>query len=129
MDSGNVWCLPWQQMCRSLLPVCDGFGDNLLCRFLIPTYLLSSYHKEKEKRVKWKGNRGILYLNTWNFSMSLRHTFPWRTLGDQTKDVGLSGFCRGRARTPFQERTGPSGKLNLTQGHDSTSKQFATSTY
>ena len=50
MDSGNVWCLPWQQMCRSLLPVCDGFGDNLLCRFLIPTYLLSSYRKEKEKK-------------------------------------------------------------------------------
>ena len=42
-----------EQMHRSLSPVCvvDGFGDNLLHRFMIPKYLhFFFYYKEKEKR-------------------------------------------------------------------------------
>lgn len=36
------------------------------------------------------GGGGILYLNTWNFSVGLLCRFPWRTLGgDQVKDEGL----------------------------------------
>lgn len=33
--------------------------------------------------------RGIVHLNSWNFCTSLRRTFPWRALGDPTKDAGL----------------------------------------